>query len=149
MDILIFQNQSDLKISTNSVEKVVQQFLSFEKIHFDEVSIHFVDNSTMCDLHLEYFDDPSPTDCISFPMDDMDEIGYRVMGDVFVCPQTAIDYVKANGGNVYQEVTLYVIHGLLHLLGYDDIDEEDRKEMRKLEAAHTENLRTNDITING
>lgn len=147
MDILVIQNQNDLKISSFSVKKVVLEFLFVANVHFDEVSIHFVDNETMCDLHAEYFDDPSPTDCISFPMDDLEEIGYRVMGDLFVCPKTAIDYVMSAGGDVYQELTLYVIHGLLHLIGFDDVEEGDRLEMRKAETTHLEHLRLNGIWI--
>lgn len=147
MDILVIQSQKDLKISTFSVKKVVLEFLSFANVHYDEVSVHFVDNETMCHLHAEYFDDPSPTDCISFPMDGEEEMGYRVMGDIFVCPRTAIDYVKTAGGEVHEEVTLYVIHGLLHLIGFDDIEEKDRSEMRKAESAHLEHLRSKGIWV--
>lgn len=147
MDINVILNQKDLKISSTSVKKVVTEFIAFSNIHYDEVSIHFIDNETMCDIHADYFNDPSPTDCISFPMDDHEETGYRVMGDVFVCPKTAIDYVKTHGGDVYQEVTLYVLHGLLHLIGLDDIEEKDRQAMRNAESAHLEHLRKKDIAV--
>ena len=67
-------------------------------------------------------------------MDSAEDEGYRVMGDVFVCPETAHSYVATDGGNVYKEITLYVVHGLLHLIGYDDIEDEDIMQMRNAEA---------------
>lgn len=147
MDIHIIQKQNDLKISSPSVKNVVRAFSSSAKVQYDEVTIHFVDTETICDLHAEYFNDPSPTDCISFPMDDINEAGYKMMGDVFVCPQTAVDYVKAHGGDVYQEVTLYVVHGLLHLMGLDDIEEEEIQAMRAAESVHLEHLRKKEIWV--
>src|SRR5262249_2821323 len=106
----------------------------------DEVSVNFVDTETICEIHAEYFDDPSPTDCISFPLDGEEE-EYRVLGEIFVCPQTAIEYAEAHGCCPYQETTLYIIHGLLHLIGLDDIYEKDRAEMRRRETRHLENLK--------
>lgn len=134
MDIHVFQEQSHLSISSPSVIALVLDFMDHAKVTYDEVSIYFVDTQTISEMHGEYFDDPTTTDCISFPMDLPDAEGYRVMGDVFVCPETASDFIAKNGGDCYEEITLYVIHGLLHLLGYDDIEEEDRLEMRKAET---------------
>lgn len=147
MNTLVIQNQRILKISEASVKNVVKEFLTISNVHYGEVTIHFVDNETMCDLHNDYFNDPSPTDCISFPMDDSEMLGYRVMGDVFVSPQAAIDYVQKFGGNVYQEVTLYVIHGLLHLIGHDDIEDDENQVMREAEALHIEHLTKKNIWI--
>lgn len=147
MEIHVIQDQDHLQISTTAVKSLVEEFVSFAKVSFDEVSVHFIDNEAMCALHGKYFDDPSPTDCISFPIDNADASGYRVMGDVFVCPQTAIGYVKENGGDAYQEVTLYVIHGLLHILGYDDIEESEHDAMRNAEAVNLEHIRKNGLWL--
>ena len=140
MDIHVFNQQDNLKIHPTSVETLVQAFLTYEKAETDEVAVHFVDVKTISNIHKTYFDDPSPTDCISFPMDEPGtEKG--VLGEVFVCPQVAIEYAKEHGGNPYEETSLYVVHGLLHLLAYDDIEEADRAEMRKAEQRHLENLK--------
>ena len=136
MEVQINQDQTDLPLSSKSAKALVEGFMVMADVKYDEVSIHFVDTPAICALHKQFFNDPTPTDCISFPMDEADEIGYRVMGDVFVCPATALEYVAANGGDAYKEATLYVIHGLLHLLGYDDIEEEDRQEMRDAEKRY-------------
>lgn len=125
-----------IPINVESVQRLVQEFARFHNISFDEASICFVDTAAICDLHAKFFNDPSPTDCISFPMDDLEETGYRVLGEVFVCPETAADYVSMHGGNLYEEITLYTIHGLLHLLGYDDIDESEEVLMRAEEARY-------------
>lgn len=147
MNIQVSADTPSYSIDIPSVEKLVLDFLAFHHVAFDEASIHFVDTSTICDLHEQFFDDPSPTDCISFPMDDAEEEGYRIMGDVFVCPETADNYVKSNGGHVYHEITLYVIHGLLHLLGYDDIDEEDQRVMRAEEARYLKQVAAKSLWI--
>lgn len=140
MNIQIIQDQQDLKINSISVEKLVADFLDFYDLVYDEAAIHFVDTSTICDLHADFFNDPTTTDCISFPMDNHDDEGYRVLGEVFVCPETAVHYVKSNGGDAYHELTLYTVHGLLHLIGYDDIEDEDRELMRKEEARYLEHV---------
>ncbi len=140
MEILIENAQVDLPISTRSIKSLVKGFLAIAEVTFDEVSIHFVNSQAIAKLHEKYCDDPTTTDCLSFPMDSASEEGYRCMGDVFVCPATAIDYVKKHGEDAYKETTLYLIHGLLHLLGYDDIEEEDRQEMRAAETRYLNHI---------
>lgn len=149
MDVQVIQEQSLLKLDPQSVKALVKDFNKFHRVKFDEVSIHFVDTPTICQLHEEFFDDPTTTDCISFPMDDQNTEGYRVMGDVFVCPETAITYVTAFGGDPYQETTLYVIHGLLHLIGYDDIEDSDRQEMRSKESNYLSHVEKKLLWLKG
>ncbi len=147
MNVYVLNSQSALPIDTPRVERIVQEVVSLEKKNFDEVSVHFVTTEEICELHAEYFNDPSPTDCISFPIDNEDE-GYRVLGDVFVCPETAKEYANENGGDPFEEATLYVVHGILHLLGYRDIEEEEEKEMRAGEARHMAHLKTLNLWLN-
>jgi probable rRNA maturation factor len=104
-------------------------------VEADEISVHFVTQKKICDLHAEYFDDPTPTDTISFPLDypSKNSQGHVHLGEVFVCPKTALEYVQKKGGDPYIETSLYLVHGILHLLGYDDLTPKERKEMRKQE----------------
>ena len=106
-------------------------------IHTDEVILHFVTKSKMSKVHKLFFNDPSPTDCMSFPLDKPSPkksiTEHLILGEVFICPQIAIEYAKKKNLDPYLETTLYIIHGLLHLLGYDDLDPIPRKEMRKME----------------
>lgn len=136
-----------MPVAEDSARKLVEEFTRFYGCPFDEASLYFVDTPRICELHGQFFDDPTPTDCISFPMDDVDEEGYRVMGDLFVCPATAMNYVLSNGGDVYQELTLYVVHGLLHLIGYDDIEDDDRIEMKQQEVVFLEHAKAEKLWL--
>ncbi|NNM43844.1 MAG: rRNA maturation RNase YbeY [Chlamydiae bacterium] len=136
MKIFVKNKQKSLSLQTASV-KAITRFVLEEiySVTCDQVSIHFVSTKTMQKLHEDFFDDPSETDCISFPIDSPwdQKSPCSVLGEIFVCPNTAIKYTDLHGGDPLEETTLYIVHGLLHLLGYDDIDPKDRKEMRKQE----------------
>jgi len=141
MKTSIFNLQSDVKIDALPLREIARAVIQLERVHFDEVSLHYVNTEEICFLHAEFFDDPSPTDCISFPLDTKDATGYKVLGDVFVCPATALEYSREHGTDPLQEVVLYTVHGLLHLLGYDDLSETDEPIMRQKERDHLENLK--------
>ena len=143
----VFQSQSDVSISALSVRRLVRDFNLYAECSADEVSIHFVDKEEICRLHEEYFQDATPTDCISFPMDENPEHGYRMMGDIFVCPAVAQEYVSTHGGDCYTEITLYVIHGLLHLQGFDDLAKEERRKMRAAEAEYLARVKNKNLFI--
>ena len=148
MEVHVIQEQLLLPINSSSVEELISDFLIYSKLTYNEVSVYFVDTQKISQMHEEFFDDPTTTDCISFPMDPPDAKGYKVMGDVFVCPETAIRYVAEHGGNCYEELTLYVIHGLLHLLGYDDIEDTDILKMRAAEAAYLSRVAKKKLWLN-
>ena len=112
------------------MKKLIGAFLFSKKVLCSEVAIHFVSKKKICELHEHLFDDPTPTDCISIPIDaPSSDAPFSHLGEVFVCPKVAIEY----GGDPEQETMLYIIHGLLHLLGFDDIKSADRKVMRREE----------------
>jgi probable rRNA maturation factor len=138
--VSVFSSQKDLPINKVQVKKIAKEVVSLEGSRYDEVAIYFVDKPEICRLHDKYFNDPSPTDCISFPLNTYDTFEYRILGEAFVCPAVGMEYVDKQGGEYYDEVTLYVVHGLLHLLGYDDIDRKDRMQMRLAEKRHMEHL---------
>lgn len=145
--VLIRNRQQALRISAKAVKAVASHVISCEDPHWDEVGIHLVSSLTMCRMHRLYFNDPSLTDCISFPLSDAPDEPYRILGDVFVCPQVAIDYAKAHHIDAYSETTLYIVHGILHLVGYDDLAACDRLEMRKAERRHMVSLHRNGLVL--
>ena len=148
MEIEIHNHQNSLEITTESTRDVVSSVLDNESIYSDFVSVHFVDTLTLSNLHADYFDDPSPTDCITFPVDAPgDKSSYHVLGELFVCPETALTYSKEHNKDPYEEATLYVVHGLLHLLGYDDIEEEECKKMRSAETRLMDLLKTKNVAL--
>lgn len=139
MKIHLFNAQSELPISSPYWTRLCKEVAAFEKEVFEEFSLHFVDLKEISRLHALYFEDPTPTDCISFPCDEP-ATPYRVLGDVFVCPAVAIDYAALCRKNPLKETALYVVHGLLHLFGYDDIKANERQSMRAAERRHLAHL---------
>lgn len=142
MKVLVSDRQKDLPIAHESykLQRIAMLILDAEKQQCDELSFHFVTAPVICRLHKKFFNDPTITDCVTFPMDLDPSGGFCYLGDVFVCPKQALIYAKENKGDPYKEVTLYVVHGLLHLLGYDDITAEDRKRMRVKEKKYMKML---------
>lgn len=138
MRIALFNEQQDLLIAPASVRAVVRAVLAFEKRKTDDVAVHFVSEEKIAQLHGEFFNDPTPTDCISFPLDEESSFGRHVLGEVVICPAAAIKY--AGKESAYLETTLYLVHALLHLLGYDDIDPRERRKMRAAEKKHMVHL---------
>lgn len=132
--IAVYNPQRDLKIASSSAVQTLASLLDFCEVSCDEIALHFVSKKKIASLHAKFFDDPTPTDCITFPYDNEEGEPYVFLGELFVCPQAAKEYVAKRGGDIYREVTLYIVHGILHLLGFDDMNELDRKQMRREET---------------
>ena len=92
------------------------------------LSIVFVTHEHLTSLHAEFFNDATPTDIITFEGVE-DEEG-RTFGELCISPQAAREYVKKHGGKFEEELKRYVIHGYLHLIGYDDLKPKDKRKMR-------------------
>ena len=122
MRLLQYNSQSNLSINRKQVRLLVEEFFVLYQSAFSEVIVHFLSPTEISDLHNQLFNNPTPTDCITCPIREGD-----LLGEIFICPQMAIDY---SPNNPYKEATLYIIHALLHLLGYDDIDPTERVKMR-------------------
>ncbi len=118
--------QKVLTVNKKIVAELAKFVIQYMGVRCDELSFHFVTDEELCQLHAEFFNDPSKTDCITFPIDSHEDEGYIMLGEVFISPQAAVDYANEHNSNPYDELTLYIIHGILHLLGYDDIEETDR-----------------------
>lgn len=136
MKINIYNNQKKLSLSKKALQKLIKELLKNEALNCDELSLYFVDEKEIKKLHKKYFNDSSTTDCISFPIDSpLDKTNHCFLGEVFICTDTAIKYAKDHNLNPLDETALYIIHGLLHLIGYDDISEKDKTIMRKKEKS--------------
>lgn len=138
--LCISNSQKTIDISLPSVEEVVDFLL--KDSNQPQMQVHFVGKRKIAQLHKEFFSDPSPTDCITFPYEDP-----LFLGEVFICPQVALEYVEKNGGSLEEEITLYLIHGFLHLLGLDDQTTLQRKEMRAAEKKWSQKLAKNQLGV--
>lgn len=139
MKISIIKRDKTVNLPAPLIKKICKAVAEWEGERFDELNLFFVSKEEIGELHDEYFEDPTPTDCITFPLDGPEE-SYRVLGDVFICPTVAAEYAHKRGLDPVQECALYVVHGLLHLFGYDDIRESDRKVMKQAEKRYMEIL---------
>ena len=103
-----------------------------------ELSIAFVDDATIAKIHEAFMGDPSPTDVITFPGDpSMDSAG-----EIIVSVDHACERASELGEPFHLELSLYLIHGWLHLAGYDDRSEPDRAKMRAAEKEALALLKT-------
>lgn len=125
----IYNRQDKLKISKKRLREIVLLFCKLEAIATNQVIVHLVDNREIMELHLKYFNDGDPTDCISFPIDSPYEDNCICLGEIFISTDVACEYANHNGIDPQKEVALYLIHGLLHLIGYKDDTAEERKAM--------------------
>ena len=119
--------QRALPIKKRTVSRIIKELLSFLQIHCKEISVYFITEEKIAELHDQFFQDPTPTDCISFPIDD------KHLGEIFICPAIAIAYAKKHHLDPFNETVLYLVHGILHLIGYDDLDPKSKRIMRKME----------------
>lgn len=95
-----------------------------------ELSIVFLTDRALADLHGDFLDDPSTTDVITFEGDPT----AGVAGEICVSADTAAAYAKAHQRDFATELALYVVHGWLHLAGYDDLQPAKKRIMRRAEA---------------
>ncbi len=96
-----------------------------------DISVSLVDDAEMCQLHDRYLHINETTDVLSFDLGDGDSS--TVDGELVVCVDTAERESRRRGHPVPNELLLYTIHGLLHLLGYDDLDHDAAAKMHERE----------------
>jgi probable rRNA maturation factor len=100
-----------------------------EGVEAGELTLSFVDPPEIEDLHIRFMNEPGPTDVLSFPMG---EDG--LLGDVVVCPHVA---ALGEPDDLAAELRLLVVHGTLHVLGYDHHEDEDRAAMWKRQERYS------------
>ncbi len=99
-----------------------------------ELSILAVDEDEMERLHIEWMDEEGPTDVLSFPIDELrpnQEFveGQATLGDVVLCPSVAQRQAQSAGHSTEIELEILLVHGILHLLGFDHREAEEENEM--------------------
>ena len=110
--------QDILAVDRGRIREVARAVLEGEGIADHEISVAFVDNPTIHRLNKRYLNHDEPTDVLSFPLSDAD--ARKLAGELVVGVEVAKEQAERRGHDVHAELALYVIHGLLHLCGYDD-----------------------------
>lgn len=100
-----------------------------------DVAIVLVDEGAMEALHVQWMDEPGPTDVLSFPMDELrpgseeHPTAPGLLGDIVLCPQVAEAQAETAGHTIMDELIMLTTHGLLHLLGFDHAEPDEEREM--------------------
>jgi probable rRNA maturation factor len=123
---VLISNRQDEAVDEEGLRSLARDTLRGEGLERAELSVSFVDQDEIAGLHERFMDEPGPTDVLSFPLDDVDEDGVRLLGDVVVAPTEA---ARNNPSDPGSELRLLLVHGILHLLGYDHEEESARTRM--------------------
>ncbi len=118
------------------LNSVIERTLKYEKVKNATFSIVFVDNEKIQYLNKNYRNIDRITDVISFAFEDNERIVYnnlRFLGEIYICIPRMIEQAKEYGHSETRELAFLIVHGLLHLLGYDHMTEEDENEMFTLQ----------------
>ena len=148
MNLLIANNTKedlDLEKISARAEKTIKEVLRTEDFSENvEVSLSIVDEDQIHKLNKEYRNVDRKTDVLSFPMDEKayDDEGNPIilLGDIVICLDVAKDQAIDFGHSFEREIMYLICHSTLHLLGYDHIEDEDKKVMRAKEKEIMKNL---------
>jgi probable rRNA maturation factor len=119
---VVISDRQTVPADHDALTDLARRTLSEEGAGPVELSVSFVSAEEMAELHVKYAGEPGPTDVLSFTMDEE-----GLLGDVVICPEVAAE----QGRDLSEELRLLLVHGILHLLGYDHEEEDERRAMWK------------------
>ena len=129
-------NESTVEVDEALLARMARFALESMHVHPDaELAIVLVDEAAMEQLHVQWMDEPGPTDVLSFPMDELRPgtaeapTPAGLLGDIVLCPQVADAQADKAGHSLADELNLLTTHGVLHLLGFDHAEPEEEREM--------------------
>jgi probable rRNA maturation factor len=129
-------NESGIAVDETVLLRLMEHNLAELHVSTDaDVAIMLIDEGAMEALHVQWMDEPGPTDVLSFPMDELRPGTEDVptppglLGDIVLCPQVAETQAAAAKHTLMDELVMLTTHGLLHLLGFDHAEPEDEREM--------------------
>ena len=124
---VLISNRQSLPVDEHGLTMLARDTLVAEgRADRVELSVSFVNETEMADLHVRYLGEEGPTDVLSFPLDEVDDRGVRLLGDVVVAPSVA---ARNNPDDPAGEMRLLLVHGILHVLGYDHEEDAERAAM--------------------
>lgn len=135
---VLFDNRQDIMEITDdsfkAIEKAIESVIKAEELEEDfEVSVSFVTNEEIKELNKEFRNVDSETDVLSFPMDDEEFEGVIILGDIVLSTQRIIEQANDFGHSLEREMAYLTVHSMLHLLGYDHMNGDEKEEMRSRE----------------
>lgn len=135
MKVKIKDQQRKVKVKKAQFKRLLMRALEIEGIPKAELSVLLVDDDEIRELNKRYRGDDHPTDVLAFSQRDGRylEVNPNLLGDIVVSVETALVQSKKFKQTLEKELSLYLIHGLLHLLGYDDTEPVTSARMFKRE----------------
>ena len=131
----IFNNTNN-KIDTEELNDYIKYVIGELKIDNAIFNIIFIDNEEIRKINKEYRNVDRETDVISFALEDNMDVVYddfRLLGDIYISYEKALEQAEIYNHSVKREVFFLATHGILHLLGYDHMEENDEKVMFDLQ----------------
>ena len=134
-------------VSAYGIELTANRALEHQSASGD-ISIVLTDDARLHQLNRDYLGVDAPTDVLSFPASETDpETGARYLGDILISIPRAEEQAKLAGHPLESEVQLLVVHGILHLLGFDHAEAEEKTKMWKAQAEILESIGLSGIVI--
>ena len=132
--VIDLSDRQEMTVDPQPLIALAELTLAGEGIVDAELSVSLVTEEEMADLHQRYTGEQGPTDVLSFPLDEQaPDGGPRFLGDVVICPEVA----ASQNEDLQAELRLLVVHGILHLLGYDHEADDDRARMWERQEAYS------------
>jgi probable rRNA maturation factor len=132
MSVDIVSRVRGRKLPLRRIKRTAEKILAFVDETHNELSLALVDNDAIAKLNKKYRNKHKPTDVLSFPAESAANGGPRLLGDVVISIDKACEQAQAGGWTLAEEIDRLLIHGVLHLLGYDH--ERSPKEARIMRA---------------
>jgi probable rRNA maturation factor len=136
-------NPYEYPLEFQQLKEAARTVLEGEGVRACKVTLAFVDNAHIHRLNKQFLEHDEPTDVLTFPYTDPD--AKTLEGEVVIGYEVAKENATDRGHDVNLELLLYVIHGCLHLCGYEDADKATVAEMRAKERAYLKQLALPDI----
>lgn len=137
MELYIDNRQNQIEIGDKTEEllrRIAEVCLNIEGYDLDwEISVSFVTNDEIRELNREYRGKDEPTDVLSFPFEDEFGLDERMLGDIVISTEKVVQQAKDLGHSLQREISYLAVHSMFHLMGYDHLEADEKKEMRSKE----------------
>jgi probable rRNA maturation factor len=144
--IHVSDEQDDLSVPASRIRRIARAVLAAEEVSGATISVALVDNPTIHRLNRQHLNHNEATDVLSFLFESKPSVsaartgtkrprgkGSRIDGEIVISAEMAVQSAARFGWGAPEELTLYLVHGLLHLCGYDDLTDAERRVMRNRE----------------
>jgi probable rRNA maturation factor len=131
----LLDEQDNLAVDLGKVRTLCESILEDAGVKSGRINVVLVNSDTIQQYHRDFLNHDSPTDVISFPTEDRRSEGH-LEGEVLACAEIANDRADEFGWTAEEELLLYVVHGMLHLVGFDDVTPEQQAIIQEKERVY-------------